>query len=662
MKKIYSYITIAVITFFAFSLNAGAQPKGFEFSKQAVKTDNGYNLVIEAFEKGKSNLVAEPVDIVLILDASNSVKNDGLLPALKTAAKTFINTVYDNSPGDKYHNIAVITFYSTVNSLTTAGELVPLNQTLKNNLTKNSGLIDNITTGNNTYSDAAFTQASTILKKYVNDERKKFVVFFTDGVPCDDGDNSFNCSRATNAINTSYELKTTAGINATVYSIAILNSETSYIKGRDYPGGNRRAKGTTKLTNENRNNYSLDARRFLNYLSSNYSFKIGTGAKISGTFNGSTVYDEQGAYRYTQNYPNMGGDEQASKYYQLVDQAHASQLEAIFRNIASEATQGGAAYKFDVATTSVKDMILTGDFKLPYDENTQNFSAIKVEQIECTNITVSATRDTNYVWATSGTSIKTSDILTVDGNNITVKNYDFSKNDEYNGDYSAITTEGNWVGFRTKKDGTSHFDNMYGRKLRITIPIKLDDDYNGGYGIYTNTEKSGVYEGTNFYPFTNPTIDLPTIAIAKKGLANGESAVFKVAEKNGQTYQVILTGATGKTWSVAILKGLPYGEYTVSEDSWSWTYDASKSSVTEYKFKLNDVKTNPSLSPISNTTPSGLGLAGDGDYSTYGITKPNGKYLILPFENTKADRGIKNAEDVENNDFRTSHTHVSASK
>lgn len=645
MKRtiLYSIVTLATIVSATFSANAqntpspSETPKGFVFSKNAVQTaDGGYNLVIEAFETGESSIIPQPVDIVLMLDNSASLSSTQL-STLKSAAKKFVETVYNagkNLGSGVYHKISIFTFHEHVDYLTTKETLVDLDQALYNNLTKNGGLIDGISTDPQTYSDLAFKNAQTVLDKYKTDGRKKVVVFFTDGVPCDNGDNTFNSRKAKDAVNTSYYLKSTAGIEAAVYSIAILESETSYVGSRSSnKGGNRRDSGTTPvLTNDNsRTHYTLDTRRFLNYISSNYNFEIKDGTKISGTFNGSTAFDEQGKYRFTQNYPNAnGGDEQSQGYYQLVD---LNTIVNTFKNIAEEATSGGAAYTFDTKTTEVKDVMITGDFELPANA----VSKIIVKKIACSKISGTSG---NYSYEFNGTQTTLSNVVSVDGKTIKVTGFDFSSNDEYNSDNTAITSGGNWVGPR--KDKSGNLFSWKGNKLQITIPIVLNDDYNGGYEIYTNTGESGVYEIKNgvqkFYPFTNPTINLPTLAIAKKGLANGESAVFTVAKTGGQTFTVALTG-NGNEWVYTILKGLPYGTYTVSESNWSWTYNDQTTSYT-VEFSAEGV--------------TGASFATNYDYTKYGIAKPAGKYVILPFENTKDNNiTVKNGENIVNNNFKT---------
>ena len=86
--------------------------------KTATLTDDGsYTINMEAFATGTTtttpNETGVPLDIVLVLDQSGSMKDNGFLAPLKTAVQTFVNDVQAN--GAKYsveHRIGMVGFAS----------------------------------------------------------------------------------------------------------------------------------------------------------------------------------------------------------------------------------------------------------------------------------------------------------------------------------------------------------------------------------------------------------------------------------------------------------------------------------------------------------------------------------------------------------------------
>ena len=80
--------------------------------------------------------------------------------------------------------------------------------------------------------------------------------------------------------------------------------------------------------------------------------------------------------------------------------------------------------------------------------------------------------------------------------------------------------------------------------------------------------------------------EITYVTILKEGLQTGESSIFEIS-KPGDTKKrsILLTGISNDGQAVSKRVALTSGEWTVTETSWSWSYDlttpASESSITQ---------------------------------------------------------------------------------
>lgn len=180
------------------------------------------------------------------------------------------------------------------------------------------------------------------------------------------------------------------------------------------------------------------------------------------------------------NYPNAtsltsGGASVSTKYYSTA--ATSADLTGIFQTISQEV--GGASVTL-TATTVLKDTI-SDYFNL--DESVDGSRKIEVHTENCTaidadgNPTAWQKDNDNTVY-----NVKTA------GKTITVEGFDYSAN---------------WVG--------SHNGRPGGKKIVLRIPIKPIDEKCWGLGLPTNdAESTGVYvDGNSVAPFPVPTVDYP---------------------------------------------------------------------------------------------------------------------------------------------------------
>lgn len=185
--------------------------------------------------------------------------------------------------------------------------------------------------------------------------------------------------------------------------------------------------------------------------------------------------------RVSSNYPdatNMNnGTRGVGDYYKTV--SSASELESIFQEISS--TAGGAT--LELGTKTVLKDVVSKYFDLP-----ENAAAnITAQSYSCTELDASG----NPIW--SETPDDASYNVEVNGKNVSVTGFDYSAN---------------WVG----KDTTTG-DVHPGKKLVVTIPIV--DNGTGMGTVPTNGTDSAVYDkdGKQVCPFAQPTAYFPYFTV-----------------------------------------------------------------------------------------------------------------------------------------------------
>ncbi|NGT84742.1 vWA domain-containing protein [Clostridium perfringens] len=153
---------------------------GTEILKEVTQNpDENGNYEITLTVKGKPKKVTEPVDLLLIMDASNSMYYD--MDELKASMNSLVDNVIDNIPNSK---IAVVAFGTEVK------EVFSFND--KNNFTSKEAYkkaikdsYNSITGMGNTNIEGSWRLADEIFKKEFNNNSnsKKNIIFFSDGYP-----------------------------------------------------------------------------------------------------------------------------------------------------------------------------------------------------------------------------------------------------------------------------------------------------------------------------------------------------------------------------------------------------------------------------------------------------------------------------------------------
>lgn len=254
------------------------------------------------------------------------------------------------------------------------------------------------------------------------------------------------------------------------------------------------------------------------------------------------------------NYPNAtsltsGGASVSTKYYSTA--ATSADLTGIFKKISQEV--GGASVTL-TETTVLKDTI-SDYFNL--DESVDGSRKIEVHTETCTaidadgNPTAWQKDNDNTVY-----NVKTA------GKTITVEGFDYSAN---------------WVG--------SHNGQPGGKKIVLRIPIKPIDEKCWGLGLPTNDAgNSGIYVGENpVAPFPVPTVDYPYYEIVHVRMGTDGKPFYT----GDQTNQVIADPAavnaanrvriTDNTATVDLTKKVPAGylyggSFSNKECTTAWSY------------------------------------------------------------------------------------------
>ena len=284
--------------------------------KAVENGDSDFLTTLSAISSTSDTTVSgKPLDIVLVLDASGSMKddmsgNDGTkrIDALKKAANSFIDTIATQNQGiadeSKQHKVAIVKFAGTKSTDVGNGKDrygYNYSQTMKK-LTLCKGedaeslksTIDSISPAGATRADYGLQLAEGISSDRA--DAKKVVVFFTDGSPT--SWDEFENEVANDAINSAKKIKDKG---ADIYTIGIFSGVN--------PSAIPTADGTSK---EN---------KFMHAVSSNYP-----AASSSISFWGKWTI-------------NFGARAENANYYKSA--TSASELEKIFEEISGSIIQAG---------------------------------------------------------------------------------------------------------------------------------------------------------------------------------------------------------------------------------------------------------------------------------------------------------------------------------
>lgn len=345
-KRLLTWVLVLVMALSLLPLNALAadgsetdSSSGMIFTKQLVSdepdVDGNYTIQMTAQATGKTTTTdkAVPMDIVLVLDQSGSMKDKfgkgTRQSAMKEAVNSFIGEVARKHSDDADHHMAIVTFSDEAKTL---AEWTAVDKDGEATLiSKISGLTD--TPSGATNVGAGMTETQSLMRSAPTGEnRQKTVIVFTDGVPTKKSD--FNTTVANTAISAAKSMK---AADVTIYTVGIFNGanpdEMYGASGFD-PNSN----GTVGSKWE-KNKWSLfpgtdfpetdrpAGNRFLNLVSSNYPNADSIGLKRET--DGYGILHYKITYTITQNFDRVA----KGNYY--LTATDASDLANIFEKIAT---------------------------------------------------------------------------------------------------------------------------------------------------------------------------------------------------------------------------------------------------------------------------------------------------------------------------------------
>ena len=208
-----------------------------------------------------------------------------------------------------------------------------------------------------------------------------------------------------------------------------------------------------------------------------------------GTLTGDTKTKVDTYMNYvSSNYPNAtsmtsGGTEaNPANYYKTV--SSAADLNNIFTDISQ--TIGGTTVTLG-STSVLRDVISSDSFKLPEGADKNSITAYSVD---CTAVN----DDGTYTWSANHDGTKYS--VTVEGKTINVTGFDYAAN---------------WVG----KDTTTGKMHIPAKKLVVEIPIVPEQDATGS--VKTNGDASGIYADSTVKDpvekFPSPVVYIPYFTV-----------------------------------------------------------------------------------------------------------------------------------------------------
>ncbi len=416
-KRLLTWVLVLVMALSLLPLNALAangpgmdSGSGMIFTKKLVSdapdNDGNYTIQMTAQATGTTTTTSKavPMDIVLVLDQSGSMKENfgsgTRQSAMKEAVNSFIGEVAAKYSTEADHHMAIVTFGSNADTLEnwTAVD--------SDGATKLTGKISSLPEDPSgaTNVGAGMQMAKDLMNDAYtgnNTDRQKTVIVFTDGVPTTEQE--FNTTVANNAISAAKDMKDNG---VTIYTVGIFNGakpeqlygDSGFDKNSDGTVGSNWSDFSFWMIGDIQN-YDVPAgNRFLNYLSSNFENATGVGLKA---YKKTFLDIGYRGWEITQNFKRTSSD-----YY--LTASDASSLEKIFEGISTTVPAPG-----DPALN--KDTVITDTLSNYFTFATGTAEDVKVSAKKSNG-------DTHLINLPEGPNG-----IDVKGKTVKVTGYDFSK-------------------------------------------------------------------------------------------------------------------------------------------------------------------------------------------------------------------------------------------
>lgn len=578
-KRLLTWVLVLVMALSLLPLNALAENgpetdggSGMNFVKQAKRNDDNdgtYTITMTAQATGTTTetSMAVPMDIVLVLDQSGSMKErsgDGTRQsAMKEAVNSFIGEVAKKYSTNADHHMAIVTFGFDADTLAEWTEVNAAGESkLKNAIndlpSKPKGA---------TNVGAGMTETQSLMcSAPTGENRQKTVIVFTDGVPTTESD--FDTKVANNAISAAKSMKNS---DVTIYTVGIFNgANPTEMYGAS--GFDTNSDGTVN-SKWAENNWGLfpstdfpkadrpAGNRFLNLVSSNYPNADSIGLKRETS--GLGILHSGISYKITKNFNRVAeGD-----YY--LTASDASSLEKIFKDISTMVPEPDNAE-------------LNGDTVITDTLSDYFTFAGTAEDVKVYAI------DANGNKKESEDAAKVKPVVT--GKTVTVTGYDFSAHHTKSADPEELVIEikvkpdtsyTNWGEsgmYETNKGNATVTHPNIEEPIAIAASPEVHvKTYQVTYGFDTTAPDGATHPEDNQYYISGQTadvkppepssIELDGHTYTFNGWKNGEADVGEKIDISGN---VTLTGSWSKTPNTA--------SYTVN---YLWNGTSIKDSTTD---------------------------------------------------------------------------------
>lgn len=183
-----------------------------------IREDGKYPITLEVKTRYESSSESANVDVILIIDTSDSMNDNSRLANTKVAAKSFVNTfIGPKGTNSTVHRVGIVTFGSSAKEV----------QGLSGNSDTVNKAIDELTASGGTNTEAGFTQAEKLVDP--KNSKNTYVIMMTDGVPTfhgtntEGGGNYATMEDYNGAVQAAYELKQKV---AGIYTVGLLDGMT----------------------------------------------------------------------------------------------------------------------------------------------------------------------------------------------------------------------------------------------------------------------------------------------------------------------------------------------------------------------------------------------------------------------------------------------------
>lgn len=235
-KRLLTWVLVLVMALSLLPLNALATDgpgmdsgSGMIFTKKLVSDvpdkDGNYTIQMTAQATGTTTTTSKavPMDIVLVLDQSGSMKENfgsgTRQSAMKEAVNSFIGEVANKYSPNADHHMAIVTFGSNADTLE---NWTAVDSDGATKLTGKISALSNTPSGA-TNVGAGMTETQSLMSNApTGQNRQKTVIVFTDGVPTTYSD--FDTGVANNAISAAKAMKDD---DVTIYTVGIFNGADS---------------------------------------------------------------------------------------------------------------------------------------------------------------------------------------------------------------------------------------------------------------------------------------------------------------------------------------------------------------------------------------------------------------------------------------------------